>query len=309
MFNHMLRVVLIGASLLLATDVHAARVYLDPDAGTFGLGDTFIVSVRLETEDECINTASVTLDYPLETLDLVDFSKGKSIFTLWVDEPKPGEDTGRLTFSGGVPGGYCGRISGDPAQSNVLARIVFKVVQATQKSAAVRVAPTTEVYLSDGLGTRAPISVGDAQFAIVSYPTLPNNIWLEELSADEVPPEAFEVQVGSTPGFFGGKYYLIFSTVDKQSGVDHFEMYDAGGWKIIESPHYIRSPLSNKDVKIRAVDKNGNERLGDFNEETVALGSMTFFDVMTLVLAVVVLLGVGAVVRMRWFQNGIKTES
>lgn len=299
--------VMLMCLLFAASDAWAARVYLDPDRGTFGLGDTFIMSVRLETEDECINTTSVTIEYPQETLDLVDFSKGKSMLTLWVDEPTPGEDVGKLVFSGGVPGGYCGRVEGDPAQSNILARVVFKVTQATQKSAIVRVAPSSEVYLSDGLGTRVAVTTGDAQFTIVPYPTVPENVWLKELSEDEIPPEVFEIQVGSTPGFFGGKYYLIFSTVDKQSGMDHYEMYDRGGWKIIESPHYIRSPLAGDAVQIRAVDKNGNVRLGDFNEETVALGSMTFFDVVTLLFAVALLLGVGIVVRMRWFQIGTQS--
>ncbi len=288
---------------------HGARVYVDPDQGTFGLGDTFIVSIRLETEEACVNAASITLEYPEDTLDLVDFSKGKSMLTLWVDEPTPGVDTGILMFSGGVPGGYCGRIAGDPAQSNILARVVFKVTQAVEKTAMVRISPSSEVYLSDGLGTRAPVSVGDASFAVVGYRTLPDNVWLKELEGDVVPPEPFEIQVGSTPGFFGGKYYLIFTTVDKQSGVDHYEMYERGGWKTVESPLYIRSPLSQDSVQLRAVDKNGNVRLGTFNQETVALGSMTFFDIVTMLIAIVLLFGVGLVVRTRWFKAGSSSTS
>src|SRR4051812_20788407 len=36
---------------------NAATLYLDPSSGNYGPGDTFIVSVRLQTDSECVNAA------------------------------------------------------------------------------------------------------------------------------------------------------------------------------------------------------------------------------------------------------------
>src|ERR1043166_3587861 len=82
--RHLALALLIAAAPFSAS---AASIYLDPDKGTYGPGDTFIVNVRLNTDGECINAANVELVYPAKSLRAVDFSKGGSIFSLWVTEP------------------------------------------------------------------------------------------------------------------------------------------------------------------------------------------------------------------------------
>jgi hypothetical protein len=65
---------------------------------------------------------------------------------------------------------------------------------------------------------------------------------------------------------FDGNYYVVFSTVDKQSGLDHYEIFESGAWKAVSSPYKLRNQSLKGGVQIKAIDKAGNERLGDYVE-------------------------------------------
>src|SRR6185369_401021 len=125
-FKTLLLAFLLSASPASAS---AASLYLDPGSGTYGPGDTFILNVRLNNEGECINAANVVLTYPTASLRAADFSKGGSILSLWVIEPQIDTKAGTVTFAGGIPGGYCGRIAGDPSLTNVIGKVVFTVTK------------------------------------------------------------------------------------------------------------------------------------------------------------------------------------
>jgi hypothetical protein len=249
---------------MLPMSVSAASLYLDPDRGTYGPGDTFIVSIRLNTDGDCINAANVALTYPAKTMRAVDFSKGGSIFTLWAVEPKFDTERGTVTFAAGVPGGYCGRIAGDPSLTNIIGKVVFTVTDASAQEAQIRVAANSAVYLNDGQGTKVIPETGNTILTLSSQPTQEQNPWLAAVGADTTLPDAFDVQIESTRGVFGGKYYAVFSTVDKQSGIDHYEMVINGTWQEVSSPHVVDDQTLRTGVQVRAIDKAGNIRLGTY---------------------------------------------
>ncbi len=246
--------------------VSATSLYLDPDTGTFGPGDTFIVKVRLNADTECINAANVILTYPSKSMRAVDFGKGGSILSLWVTEPQIDTNKGTVTFAGGVPGGYCGRIQGDPSLTNVIGKVVFTVTDAAVGSAQIRIANGTTLYLNDGLGTSVVPDVTNAALTLVPEPTQAGNPWLTEVDADETPPDPFDVEIISTHKVFGGRHYAVFSTVDKQSGLDHYEMVFNGTWQPVSSPRMIDDQSRRAGIQVRAVDKAGNIRLGTYVE-------------------------------------------
>jgi len=259
---------LIPALLLILTpvSVSAASLYLDPDMGTYGPGDTFIVNVRLNTDGDCVNAANVVLNYPAGSMRAVDFGKGGSILTLWVIEPKIDTKAGTVTFAGGIPGGYCGRIQGDPSLTNTIGKVVFTVTNASAGSASIRISNASALYLNDGLGTKVTPEVTNATFKLSPEPTLSENPWLSEVGDDKVPPDPFDVIIESTRSVFGGKYYAVFSTVDKQSGLDHYEMVINGTWQRVTSPHVINDQTLQSGIEVRAIDKAGNIRLGTYIE-------------------------------------------
>lgn len=255
-------------STLLPLSAGAASIYLDPASGTYGPGDTFIATIRIDTESQCINAAHVELTYPTDSLRVVDFGRGDSIFNLWVEEPKIDSQKGLITFSGGIPGGYCGKIVGDPEESNILGQVVFTVLKTAAKSVAIDVTAASEVYLNDGLGTKAPLTERAADISIAPQAQLSTNEWVDQVALDTTPPEPFSVQVESTKGVFGGAYYAVFSTVDKQSGIDHYEILENGIWKRVQNPYKLQDQSLKNGVMIKAVDKAGNERIGEYNPKT-----------------------------------------
>lgn len=274
----------------------AASFSIDPDTGTYGPGDTFIATVRIDGEEDCVNAVNVAITYSKETLRAVDFSRGDSILSLWAVEPHIDTDSGSIVFAGGVPGGYCGRITGDPALSNVLGKVVFTVVGATTPRATIHFAPTSAVFLNDGLGTLAKLITHDATITLSPVPTLSQNPWLKEVAADTIPPQPFVVEVESTIGVFGGKYYIVFSTTDKESGLDYFEIFERGGWRRITSPYLLegQSLLGVGDIQVRALDKAGNIRMGTYSASLIPQRQFSFDDFMVFIVlgCILILFGV-----------------
>ncbi len=245
----------------------AATLTLDSVEKKYGPGDTFIATVRINNDGDCINAANVVLSYPKDTLRAVDFSRGDSIFSLWAVEPHIDTDLGTVAFAGGIPGGYCGRIPGDAGLTNILGKVVFTVLKARAESATIHFLPSSAVYLNDGAGTLAALTAHDVSIPISSTTQLSQNQWLSLVHEDTTPPQPFEVQVESTSNVFNGKYYIVFSTIDKESGMDHFEMFENKVWKRVTSPYLLQnqSLLGVGDIQVRAIDKAGNVRLGDYS--------------------------------------------
>jgi hypothetical protein len=280
---HMHRI-LLALMLLLPLSASAASISVDTDQDAYGLGDTFIATVRIDNQGECINAGELSLAYPTGSLRAIDFSRGDSIFSLWVGDPKLDTDTGLVSFSGGTPGGYCGRVSGDPSESNILGRVVFSVVGAQDPSATISLLPASHIYLNDGLGTQAQLALAAKSLSIEPKPTLAANPWLDEVSGDTTPPEPFAIQIDSNRSVFNGKYYIVFSTTDKQSGLDHYEIHEGSVWKKITSPYVLRDQSPENGIEVRAIDKAGNIRLAQFDPGTVPPRQYTMGEYLSLAL-------------------------
>ena len=277
--------------LMLPTSVTAASLYLDPDTGTYGPGDTFIVNVRLNTDGDCINAANVVLTYPAASMRAVDFGKGGSILTLWVLEPKIDAKKGEVTFAGGIPGGYCGRIQGDPSLTNTIGKVVFTITNADAGSAQIRVSASSALYLNDGRGTKVTPEVSNTSITLSPVAVQAENPWLSLVGEDQTPPDAFDVQIESTRGVFSGKYYAVFSTVDKQSGVDHYEMVKNGIWQRVTSPSVVDDQSLASGIQVRAIDKAGNIRLGTYVEGSAPVRQSSVDDYAALAILLLILLG------------------
>lgn len=289
-------VVLINFFVL--SSVQASTLLLTPAEGEFGAGDSFAVEVKIKTDtNECINVVEATIDFPKDILAVKDFSTGNSLLSLWIKNPTAKDisginNSGQLTFAGGVPGGYCGKIPGDPGDSNILGKIIFDVIapgitEGSFKIASVNLSPENTVLLNDGLGTEAKLMQENANFKIVSTRQKQGNDWEEELKQDKTMPESFVIEVNRDPKIFENKYFAIFSTMDKQTGIDHYEILEIrpgeyaqenisfvdiinllfgrtnklpAVWKTASSPYLLNDQALTSIIKIKAVDKAGNER-------------------------------------------------
>jgi len=261
------------------TSAQAARLYLEPPESQYRSGDTFITEIRLDSEKEYINAAEVNLTFPQDILEVQDFSQGNSILTLWVENPAFSNQEGLVSFAGGVPGGYEGA-------DGLLGKIVFKIQDTRYKiQALVGFQDSSQVLLNDGLGTKAKLTTKEAIFTILSEEAgVPKNEWQVELESDKIPPESFEIKISQDPSVFEGKYFITFSTTDKQTGVDCYEVKEGKrNWKKAESPCLLENQRLKTIIKVKAVDKAGNERIAIIEPPV----KVTVWDIVGSILAVI----------------------
>ncbi|HTY40136.1 MAG TPA: hypothetical protein VMC43_03560 [Candidatus Paceibacterota bacterium] len=266
----------LGGWLLSSASVQASELYFTPAQATYPPGGTATADLRLNNQNECINAGDITISYPKDLMDIVDISRGESIFSIWLTPPTIKPDVGLITMVGGIPGGYCGRTPGDPSVTNVIATIVIHFKPGITKLTHARLAvlDSSKLALNDGRGTPAKVVPQSVDFTIDPAAPPQDNAWTKSIADDKTPPEPFAIQVLREPTVFEGRYFAVFSTVDKQTGIDHYEILETRNQKAADDPktvwQHVESPavLSDQDLKstifVRAVDKAGNIRLAQY---------------------------------------------
>jgi len=265
------------AQYLLLT-AHAATLSLDPSTGKYGPGDTFVVTVRINLDtDECINASTIELLYPKDLVKVSAVSKGESVLTLWPSEPEVNHESGFVTLSGGTPAGYCGRIEGDPGETNILAKIIFNTNTSATVSGPVTMpvmfGPRTLVLLNDGFGTPASLTLKSGEYTHTSVSSGIKNEWLDIVHSDTIKPDIFSPILHQDSKMFQGKHFIIFSAIDKQSGIHHYEVSEDDPFRfgmqrekngkvaIFEnavSPYVLLDQELKSRIIVRAIDHAGN---------------------------------------------------
>lgn len=94
---------------ILEVEAQVASFYVLPSSGSYDAGQTFYVSVLINTEGTAINAAQATIYFPPDKLKVVGVSRVNSIFSLWTQEPIYSNSKGQISFGGGLPSpGYRG---------------------------------------------------------------------------------------------------------------------------------------------------------------------------------------------------------
>lgn len=275
------RLFVVACLLFSAPLALAATLSLDPDTKTVGPGDTFVVTIRLDTEtDECVNAVTAEILYPKDWMNASAISKGESLMSLWVEEPVVDREQGRVTLSGGIPAGYCGRVQGDPGKTNTIAKIIFSIpgnmiggkVATGPITLPITFGPNTVVLQNDGFGTPAPLTTLSAEYIRELNSQGLNNEWLDIVHTDNISPDLFTITVEQNASAFEGKYFIVFSATDKQSGIHHYEIMEddpekfgfAYGRKtrssfiVGTSPYLLTDQLLRSRITVRAYDHAGN---------------------------------------------------
>jgi hypothetical protein len=264
---------------------HAAQIYLDPATGKYPPGVTFAVNVRLDPQGQCVNAVSADITYPANIIQAVGASDGNSILSLWVKSPTVFSNYGVVSFVGGLPGGYCGRVPGDPSLSNNLATIYFRFPTSTTAStstvafqnANISFLNSTQAVLNDGQGTLASLKTGGATYSpqAIKGQYLSVDAMADAITNDTTPPEPFTIGVYQNNSLFSGQWFAVFSTVDKQTGIDHYEVaelstadsakpQDQWNWVRAVSPYLIKNQALNGVLAVRAIDAAGNARVTQY---------------------------------------------
>jgi len=255
---------ILGICLMFPLIGQAVELSLDSSSLQYNIGDTFIINARINvTAPEDINAVEASIQFPSSLLRVKDISIGNSILT-FVDSPSFDSQKGIISFAGIIPGGYIGRISGNLGPGGLLVKTVFQVQEAGQGE--IKFLSSSRVLLNDGQGTPVQWTGNEIFLTVLEQAQEPSaQQWQTYLKEDQVPPHDFSPVVTK----IDNKYYLVFNTKDKESGVAYYAIQEKQlsalsflvRWRKVASPYLLKDQSLRSVINIKAVDKAGNKRL------------------------------------------------
>ena len=108
---------------------------------------------------------------------------------------------------------------------------------------------------------------------------------------DKELPEDFNPTIERVPNIFDGKYFIVFATQDKKSGINNYMIREGtwGWFSTVESPYLLKNQTLDRKIFIKAVDKAGNERIVVLNARNQAPWYREYY-VLGIILLIAVLL-------------------
>lgn len=232
------------------------------------LSDKFKVEVILDSE-ESINALEGELVFLNDFADLESVSDGNSVINFWIERPRMTTDD-RLEFAGIIPGGFKGGKSS-------LFTMIFKSkypLNGGEKIPSFIVVKKIRAFINDGQPSAAKLAFAPIELVMPSEA-------VEAKLKDYIPPENFTPEIGRDPLMFTGKYFLVFATQDKDSGINYYEVKEGGrSFGRAESPYLLENQLLTERILVRAVDYAGNIREVAVRPLTYGLPYKTFFIVL-----------------------------
>jgi hypothetical protein len=295
-------IVLIMSLFFCTSKVLAAEVRFNPAAVVVNSGDEFIVNVVLDAGGEDINTIEGSLQYPPDQMELVETRIASSIITFWIQEPKSGQ-VGRIPFGGTIVGGFLG--TGGKVFSAVFKTPKQELAQELKEQIKI---VDAKGFLNDGLGTLAQVSSRAINVTVHNAPNESAVVVVSPIK-DTILPESFTPEVGQDPSLFDNRWFVAFSTEDKQSGIAYYEIQESGSitpdeskWQKATSPQVLQDQTRNSYIHVRAVDAAGNSRVAVVSpgEEKIQLSWLFIVGAIAIILFIV---GAGLYLKRRRASN------
>ena len=147
---------LLAIFFLTPAAANAASLFLSPSSESRVVGDSFSVSVRVNTGGVAINSAQATLSFSNDLLEVTSLLQS-GVFSLWPVNPSFSNGGGTVSFAGGLPSpGYTG-------SSGTIILITFQAKAAGTASVSIG---SASVLANDGFGTDVLTSVGSGYYTI-----------------------------------------------------------------------------------------------------------------------------------------------
>lgn len=165
--------------MAISPNAFASSLYLSPYSGTFFVGNTFDISVFVDTEESVINAIEVNLKFPADLLQVTSPTAGSSFISIWADQPSYSNKDGTVNFRGGVPN------PGVKTSAGLISTITFRAK--APGVAKISFSESSKILLADGKGTNILQSAAPGEYTLIlqapegpriSSPTHPSqNTW------------------------------------------------------------------------------------------------------------------------------------
>ena len=252
---------IIAVLVFVATPVFAAEVYFGTKTQEMKAGQLFEVGVFINTDKEEINAIEGKIIFPQDLLEIKKINDGNSIINFWIDPVRNCVSNGvekpdEICFSGIIPGGY-----------NDSRGLIFSITFLAKKESGGAIEFSgVKALRNDGQGTEAPLTISNFNFTVRE--TAKSTGQMPTAKEDRDLPEDFAPQIAADPAIFEGKWFLVFSTQDKGSGIDRYDIQENRKakikdkkWVIGESPYLLKDQGLKSYIYVKVIDKSGNERI------------------------------------------------
>lgn len=230
----------------------AATIFIAPPKEPLSVGRTSLIMVMINTEDAEINAAEGTLRFSTPN-DVVTITNGGSVFNLWPRKASLEADT--ISFVGGTTAGVYG---------SSLKLFTIAVRPTSEASIEISLKNAT-AYLNDGKGTATNITGRSITLPVRAASEAVDDELVTLLSIDTTPPGSFEIELGSDPMLYDGKYFLSFYASDNDSGLIRYEVTE-GERALVRSgnTYVLQDQTLSSTVIVHAIDAAGNEQIETF---------------------------------------------
>lgn len=248
--------------------VSAANIYFEVTNREVSVGDTFIITAKIDAQNTKINSVEgdIVFENNQENIVVNDFSLAKSIFSLWPRTPSLSKDGNVISFVGGVPGGF-----------DTEKMILFNIIVEANKEGGIKISgKDIAVFGNDGMGTRLPVAFSSLDIKVnpKSEVNAPNNEWTNLVIGDKENPEKFEIVVGKDASLFDGQRFAFFTSVDNQSGISYYEVSEDGKPAIRSGSMYVLGNQDDQitpDLVVTAYDKAGNKTVSVYKKPVTTI--------------------------------------
>lgn len=276
-------VLLLAVFACIPSNAKAAEVYLESSRGTIAVGDTVVVTAKIDAQGAAINTVqgNISLASGKNGLTAQEFSLGNSVLGLWPRTPSLSADKTTVSFTGGVPGGF-----------DIEGATLFKIIYRATKAGDVIIAPQNIVaFANDGAGTELPVTARDLTIAVTAAKAgaAPVDDWASVVATDTTPPEPFIVVLGQDPSIYDGQKFAFFSAVDNQSGVSYYDVSENGAPAVKSGSVYVlQHQTGDVGLVVTAYDKAGNKRTETYSSSAGASRRSLWLTIAALVIVLLV---------------------
>lgn len=236
--------------------------------------EDFLVHILLDTNGQMINAVEGTIAVD-DLFTIKDIKDGDSNITFWLNRPQ--QDKNAVSFSGIIPGGI----------NSQKTKIVTMVLNAKEEGQGYIEAKEIKVLQNDGKGSSLEVATMPLKIEIVKTMATSS---VNEIDTEK--PESFVPLIDRNDVMFDGKYFIVFSTQDKKSGIKEYQVKEGlfGSYTPAQSPYALKNQALTSFVSIKAIDKKGNERVMTVSPQHIS--PVYTAGIGIIVVAVVVLLGV-----------------
>ncbi len=249
---------------------------------SINIGKQFSVDIKLDTSGVSINSVDIGVIYPKNLLTFKGYQEEGGIVKLWLKKPE--DKGGIIELSGIIPGGVEGTYNPNKVglEPLSLVRLLFIAKEEGKGTLAIN---HSSILINDGKGTELAHNKNGTTINILNSPNREAQI-KDEKNIDIQAPEPFNIGIIESGYFSRTPSMIIFTAVDILSGIEKYEMKNGGEWTLVSSPLPIQRNFFSKEIRIRAIDYNGNIRESSIVMDGIlSTNSVIFIIILLIILA------------------------